>query len=349
MHFLRRNLMSRFSLSCFISLVIVALSALPARATAPVLPPNAIAADTALVVHADASHLTREQVNATITALFGDNAAKLIDAAKPSLDTLNQLIAAGALAITVVANSSDAPGGDILDAPTYSFIQMKPGTDVKALEAIITPMLSPHDRETNVFEVAGDFLVMHEKGRAYPLKGDAARAAMFSDALGTITNTGIQVAFVPDAATRDAMNKAAADAPRGIKEALPLLASSKWITVGLTLGNAPSYVSNANAATDADAKAIVGDIDAAIADLKAKAAKGAGGGDFVALLAPTLVKAFDGVKPAQSGTKVTVTIGTEGLKVLADLAAGLSAIGTQQPGGGRGAGVGAVTPAKEKK
>ncbi|HET6250986.1 MAG TPA: hypothetical protein VFE47_25075 [Tepidisphaeraceae bacterium] len=330
--------------------LVAAMTSLQARAAAPALPPDVIAADTIAVVHVDSAHFNPDQLQSAATAVLGANANKVDEQIKQFKAKYDKAAAAGAEAITLVSGAPKkadaaapaapaAPGAapaaeEKNDGNPIFYIQLKPGADAKAIEAMITEDMPAAEKDKTLFDQAGNFLAVHQKGQAFPVTPDAARTAIFTEALGTISEGSIQIAFVPDQNTRNEMLKNLEAAPKGLKDATPILAKAKWMTLSINLGNNPGISATANAASDADAKALSDSINTSLTDLKAQAANPGPNAGALALVGPLVGQLIDGLKPTTTGTQVTVALKTDTLKMIAGFAANMGMLGAGPGGAG---------------
>ncbi|HET6247258.1 MAG TPA: hypothetical protein VFE47_06105 [Tepidisphaeraceae bacterium] len=316
--------MFRLKLAVLIATLLSA-GALPARGEVSVLPPDVVASDTVAVIRADAAHFNPDKLQAAMTALLGDDAKGIKEMDEPMKkfkDLFNKATDAGIDAMTMVigAPKKDDPDGRRGNGVLY--ITLKPDADVKAVETLLTEKLAERgDKREIVFDQTDNYLAMHTKKQEFPVKPDAARQAIFADALKTLGDSSIQLAFIPDADGRSKLLHSADDAPDRQKDIRPLLAKSSWMALAIDLGTSPQITASANAATESDAKAMSDGIKADLDDVKAQTTKP---GPMI-LMAPLIQKVIDGLKITQAQTRVSVSINVESLKLIADFADSMGA------------------------
>ncbi|MDB5304189.1 MAG: hypothetical protein JWM97_1738 [Phycisphaerales bacterium] len=303
--------------------LVAAMVCLRANAAAPVLPPDAIGADSVLVVHADSNVFTPESLRKAATAVLGPNAADGNQKLAKFEEKYNAIVKAGGQSVTMVQESKpkDAGANEGPDANKQgiTYIQLKPGADVKAIEKTILDEMSPADREKAVFEKKGDFLMMHQKGEAPPAAADAARTKLFSEALSSVSDAAVQVAFVPNQLVRDEAKKGAAEAPKQLQEALPILTNSKWVTIAVKFGNAPAATATANAADAESAQKLADSINGFLGSMKQAAANPNPQAGPEAMIAMMVAPLADSLKPKTDGTKVSMTITGQAVSGIAQM------------------------------
>ena len=272
-------------------------------------------------------------------------------------DRYDQATKAGVTSITIVGTSSqhieDAEGELGADPnaeprrrsmnPPVVYYHLKPNGDIKALEKVMTQDLPEKQAHDVRFEQMENWAVMHQKNQTPPAKVDADRTRAFADALATIPEAAIGLVFIPDAKTKTEMSKTAARAetPKLLKDALPALSGSKWLTLAIALGNDPGIKLSANTADTKSAKTLNDTVNSALDDLKDKAANPGQGGGPMAFIGPMIAPLLDGLRPATNGNAVTVNLKGQPLNSIANLIATFSAMrppqpkaipGTQKPG-----------------
>jgi murein DD-endopeptidase MepM/ murein hydrolase activator NlpD len=308
--------------------LVAAMACLRANAAAPVLPPGAIDADTVVVAHADAASFTPESVRKAATAILGPNAAQGNQGLAKFEEKYNAVLKAGGQSLTMVSEDKSKAAGaaDGAAAPSgqgIMYIQLKPGADVDAIEKTILEDMRAEEREKAVFEKKGDFLVMHQKGEIPPILPDAGRAKVFSDALSSVSDAAIQIAFVPNQAARDKAKQQAGGAPKQVQDAMPILTNSKWVTIAVKLGNAPAATATANTADVASAQKLTDDINGFLAYMKQTAANPNAGGQAgpgpEAMIAMMVAPLADSLKPTTNGTNVSITITGQAVSGIAQM------------------------------
>ncbi len=320
--------------------LVMAIGGWQARAAAPALPPDSVAPNTLAVIHMDAAHFNPDALRTAAKAVLGENADRANDAIAKFQEKYDKAANAGVQAMTIVMTRQSKKAADDAGAgsgpgagpgpgaaarqnqpDTVVYWQLKPGADIKAVKAAATADMPPADRNNAVFEEQGRFLAMHEKNKPLPTGHDAALARTFSDALGTIGDASVQIAVIFDAEAKAEMLKDAQkpDAPKGMKDAAPLLANSKWVTIAVNFGNAPGITATANTADAGSAKQLSDDINTALDDMKQQANNPNGGG-AAAMFAPLIASLADGLKPTQTGSQVSVGIKGQSLNMIAGIA-----------------------------
>jgi hypothetical protein len=308
--------MPQFKLIAAIVLVL-GFSAFRASGAAKVLPPDVIASDTVAVIHVDAAHFNPDKLHATATAMLGDDAKEVDEPMRKFKEAFTKATAAGLDAMTMVMGAPKKDDPDDRRGSGILYLTLKPDADVKAIEAMITEsLLERGDKREMVFDQVDNYLAMHRKKQEFPVKPDANREAAFAQALQSVADATIQVAFIPDAAGRAMMKKAADDAGDQPKDIRPLLAKSSWMTLAITLGSSPQVTGGVSAANETDAASLTEEIKLSLDDFKVQTAKP---GPMV-LVAPLITKVIDGIKIAQTGTHVTVRVNAGSLKLIADFA-----------------------------
>lgn len=292
------------------ALALVALAALNARADLPKLPEKAIADDTFLVVHIDAAKLSPESIDQTLTAVLGAQAGMAQQGMADYRAKYKQMIDAGAESITITAGG---PVGGDKEPIGAGYIKLKPGADHAAFEKMIREEQAKNAKDqAKDMEVAneGDFMIVHEKGKALPTAGSADRAKMFGDAMKG-DSKAVVLAFVPTPEIRAKMKEEMqdkADTPDWAKGAGPLLADSKTMTVDFTLGAAPVIGVKVAAADDASATKLTGIADAGKKQLQGMADQMKQAGPQGAAMAGTFSALADSFKTTSTGSTVAVSI-----------------------------------------
>ncbi len=297
-----------------------------ARAAGIELPPEAIGPDTFFVIHADAAHLTPDQIRAAAATAMGDNADQANDFIASFRERYDKAVKAGVESVVVIGTSSQRVGdaGNNLNAdgkqnqrgmnPPVVWFRLKAGGDMKALEQALMKDVPEKQRGEILFDQVENWVVMHRKGQEAPEKLDPVRSRAFSDALGTMSESAIRLAMIPDAKIKEEMNKFAGRdaAPKLAKDALPPLSASRWITIAVALGNNPGLTISANTADGASARQLRDAVDRALEDLKHPPENG---GPLV-ILGPMLAPLADGMKPMMNGSIVTSSLKGEPLNHL---------------------------------
>ena len=321
-----------------------------ARAAAPTLPPEAVAADTVAVIHLESTHFTPDALRMAAQALLGPNAQRVNDSLTKFEDRYNKAKEAGVQSMTLTMSSSkpsanaagaaDAanPAGAQGSEPKgIAYLELKPGADVNAVEKIMQQEMDPAKREQTEFKKQGNYLAMYQKGQTLPTHGDVTRSTQFANALGSVSNAAVQIAFIPDAATKTQMMDRAngEGAPAGAKEAMPVLANSKWITLAVNFGNAPGVTATASTADADSAKKLVEDINKGLTEMKQSAANGGGQGP-AAMFGPLAGQLAQGLTPTQNGNDVSVSLSGQPLKMVAGFVAMIAGGAPGGPGAGPG-------------
>ena len=333
-------------------MALAALTCISARAAAPMLPPDAIAPDTVAVIHMDAAHFTPDSLRTAAQTLLGPNAQKADDMLGKFTEKYNKASKAGVDGLTIVAGAKakkaagDAPAANADEPPAHGrspmdsgngilYMHLKPGADVKAIESMMKADMPADKAEQTLFDRNKDYLVVHEKTQLLPGTPDAARARTFSDALGTVSEASVQIAFIPDASAKAEMLKSAEKegAPKGVKETLPLLANSKWITLAVNFGNSPGLTVTANTADVGSGKQLSDSINSALADAKQQAANPGPNAGAMGMIGPMIAPMLEGLKPSQAGSNVSMSLKGDSLKMIANLIMQFTG-GMGGPGGG---------------
>ncbi|MDB5292129.1 MAG: hypothetical protein JWL69_3370 [Phycisphaerales bacterium] len=328
--------MPKFKLKMAGAAAVLAMVCLRANAAGPVLPPDAIGADTVMVMHADSSTFTPDGVRKAATAVLGPNAAQGNQGLAKFEEKYNAVLKAGGQSVTMIQGdkpkaAAGAPeAGPGANSQGVVYIQLKPGADVDAIQKAISDEMQPTERENAVFEKKGDFLMMHKKGEAPPVAADATRAKVFSDALSSVSDAGLQIAVVPNQAARDEIKKGAATAPKELRDAVPVLANSKWVTIAVKLGNAPAATATANTADAESAQKLADGMNAFVANMKQAAANPNGqAAGPEAMIAMMIAPLADSLKPTTDGTNVSVTITGKAVSGVAQMFMGAQGGGPQ--------------------
>ncbi|HZL36311.1 MAG TPA: hypothetical protein VFC78_13415 [Tepidisphaeraceae bacterium] len=332
--------MSKFRLAGAMALWILT-AYLPARAAAPELPPDAVAPDTLAVIHMDMTRFTPAALRQAANTVLGPNAAMFNASLASFQEKYDKGQAAGLQSMTLIvgspkkavagAGAAAVPGSPAVGAPGAApaapqavvYLRLQPGADPKALQALIEKDMAPPQRAKAQFKQSGNYLIMHDEGVALPTQSDSTRGKNFASALGTLGTSAIQIAFIPDPQMKQQMLKQAnaGGAPQGMKDAAPLLANSKWMTLGVNFGNAPSLTLSANTADADSAKQLVDAINGGLAEMKQAAAHpGQGGGGGAGMIAPMLAPLAAGLTPTQDGTQVSVSIKGQTLSMIGTMA-----------------------------
>lgn len=314
---------------------IVLLAAGVTRAAAPDLPPESIGADTIFVIHADARHLSPDLLRTAANVVLGDNADRAKDFIARFQERYDKLISGGVESITVIGASGqrvsdaekeldadpNAPPARRNANPPVVYFHLNARGDSKIIEQVFTKDLPEKQKAKMRFEQMDNWVVMHEENQKPPEKEDAARTRAFSDALGTMTDASVAIAFIPDERLKKQMNKGAerVESPKVAREALPALSTSKWVTLAIALGNNPGATASANTADPASAKQLDAAINDGLDDLKQQAGNGEAGA--MIFLGPIIQPLVDALKPTTSGNVVTVKLQGEPLTLIANLIA----------------------------
>jgi len=337
--------MAKMKLSTAMTLLVIL--AAKASFAAPVdLPPDSIGADTVFVIHADAEHLSPGLLRTAAGVVLGDNVERANDFISTFQDRYDKATKAGVTSITIVGTSSQrmADAENQLGAdpnaeprrqsmnPPVIYYHLKAGADVKALEKVMTQDLPEKQRADVRFEQMDNWAVMHQKNQTPPEKVDADRTRAFADAFATIPDAAIGLAFIPDAKTKTEMNKAAGreESPKFMKDALPVLSGSKWLTLAIALGNDPGIKLSATTADAKSAKALTDAANGELDDLKDKAANPGQGGPM-AFIGPMIAPLLDGLRPISNGNAVSVNLKGQPLNSIANLISTISAMRPPQP------------------
>ncbi len=308
-----------------------------AQAAEVELPPDSIGADTVFVIRADARHLTPDSLRTALLIVLGENAERTNDFVAKFRDRYDRATHAGLESITVIGTSTqcmaDAETELGVDAnanvnakrrsapnPPVVYFHLKAGGDAKAVEQVMTEGLPPKQREDARFEPMDNWLVMHQKNQTPPEKPDVDCARAFAEALGTTGDSAVGMAFIPDAKTQKDMNAFAKrdSAPKLAKEMLPALATSKWITLAIALGNNPGLTAKANTIDAPSARQINDAVSGALDDLLQSANGGNNAGAMI-FLGPILKPLAEGLRPISSGNMVSVKLTGEPLNLIANL------------------------------
>lgn len=313
--------------------LVLALATLPARAAGVDLPPDSIGPDTIFVIRADAQRLSPDLLRGAVFSVLGENAERLNDFMAKFCERYEKATAAGVESIYVVGSStqrvSDAEKELVPEAegarrsrrpmnPPVVYFRVKPTVNESALEQLMTRDLSEKQKQDVRFEPMDNWVVMHQKDQTPPEKVDADRAQAFSEALASTAESAVALVVIPDARMKGEMTRASGrdGTPELAKKALPILQSSRWMSLAMTLGNNPQLSAKVNAA-DADGAAQLRDAASSALDKLKEQAPNQGGP--MAFIAPMLTPLIEGVRPTLSGTMVGSTLKGEPLNMIANL------------------------------
>lgn len=319
----------------------VALMGLSARAAAPELPPDAVTAQTIAVIRADSAHCNPDALKAAAYSILGANASKTDEALAKFKEKFDKVQETGVEAMTLVMTKPAEPKSAEPTAAAY--LMLKDGSDPKAVEKMIREQMPENKKDDSAFEEQGKYLVIHQKNQPLPTGPDAAKSQVFADALGSISDAAIQIAFIPDADMKEKMSKSGAegDAPPYAKDAVPIVVNAKWITLAVALGDTPGLTFGINAGDDASATKLADDITAGLEDLKKQAANGGGPG---AMFGPLVPQIADAMKPTTRGGVVSAGLKGKPLTTIAMLVMQFTGMGAGGPGAGPASGAPAPAP-----
>jgi hypothetical protein len=317
---------SRFSFATAAALL-VAMACLRAQGAGQVVPFGSVGDDTILLIHISGAHCSPEALKEAAKVVLGANAAKADDGIAKYKEMYDKAVAAGIEGATIAVRE-EKPAGDAprKEPKPVVYFQLKEGADIEAVKKLVTSDMSAADRESAVFEKLplGE-LVMYEKGSPPPANFDKDRALPFAEALATVGDAAVRIAFVPTAHLKEKMVKE--EAPiKGMKEAASALANAKWTTVSVHLGNAPGMKSTVNTADAGSAKQLSDAINAVLDELKQQAANPKPDNPM-AMFGPLVAPLIEGLRPATDGTKVTMGIKGEALANIANFAAQMGMLG----------------------
>lgn len=350
--------MTKFRLAGAMGMCVL-MACLTARAAAPELPPDAVGTDTSVVVHLNPAQFTPANLRSAMQAVMGPNAQQLEPNIAKFEAAYKKAQDAGVESMTLVftpaASAAEPPAAGAAQPPPAKngpqglvYMKLKSGADPAAVEQAVKSDMSDEQKNATDFKSAGKYLILRDKGQPIPTKSDDARARQFADALGTVADAAIQIAFIPNAQTKKEMIQEAnaGNPPPAVKDAIPLVANSKWVTIAAALGNAPSLKITANAADANSATRLSQDINNALAQLKqfaGQAAQGQGGPG--AAMAAMVANLAQGIAPAQNGNEVSIAIQGPTLGRIANMGFMFYALQHRPSGGGFGPPPGGGRPA----
>lgn len=292
-------------------------TSLTALADATPLPPDAIAADTVAVIRVDSTHFTPDRLQAAMNMLLGDEAKEVDEPLKKFEAFFTKATDAGVVAAAMIIEAPKKDDRKERGGTSVLYLTLKPDADVKVIEDLFTKkLMEPGDKREIAWDQADNYLAMHTKKQEFPVKTDAAREAIFVEAMKTVADASIQAVFIPDDAGRKMLRDSAAnsDAKQDIR---PTLAKARWTSLAIDVGNSPRVKVAASLATEDDAKATVEVIKKDMDLIRTAIAKP---GPMM-LAAPMIGKVLDGLKIEQANTRTSVTINAESLKLIADFVA----------------------------
>ena len=316
------------------------------------LPPESVGPDTVFVVRADAHHLTPDLLRTAVNGVLGDNADRAKDFVATFTDRYERLTRAGLESITVIGTSTqrisdaerevaadpNAPPRRRMQNPPVIYLHVAAGADVHTIEDVLTQGSPEAQRADLRFEQLDNWIVMHDKDQNPPEKVDADRGKAFAQALDTLPDAAAALAVIPDVRLKGQMEQAAArdETPKFLKAALPILAASQFMTIGVALGNDPNLKLSVKALDQPSAQKLSDAVGAALDEFKAQINDGQGGGRmaFIGVLVGPMLDAF---RPSTAGAVVTVSLRGETLTSMSNLIFTLRSF-APPPGGPNGPG-----------
>lgn len=248
--------------------LLIATLNLPAAARAAdaaPLPPEACAADVAMVVHLDLTRLTQAQADAAIKAIGGDHATLLNEGVKAATLQRDELINAGVDRVIMFACAG--PDGDALPVAMFG---LKAGADPAATEpAILRVLFGAHgDQMPFQLQLSNGWLIF------CPFKLPSTTTnPILPPALKQVGDAPAYLIFMPTATLRDHLTKELEKAPpaegppASVRSLVLSVANAEWISISAHLGDKPTFSAVFQMADEGAAKKLLADHDQASKDL----------------------------------------------------------------------------------
>ena len=288
---------------------VLALAVLCARVQSAVeLPATAITDDTYVVANMSMAKLDPASLEASAKVILGANIAMAQEGLTKYKAKYDDYVSTGAESVTIVMSGDPSQGKE---PEPVVYIKMKAGSDHKALEDKIKAEQAKEGKpqETEISN-DGDFMVMRKKGTALPTAGSADRAKSFMDLLGA-GDRAFVLSFIPNDKVRAQMKeklKADPSQPAWMQTLSPFMADSKSVVLEAKIGDAPNLGVSVTAADEASAKGISDAVVQGSQQLKEHAGQMKQAGPQFAGMADAFNSLADALKPAQSGSKVELSI-----------------------------------------
>ncbi len=309
-------------------MAVLSIVSVKARAEFPALPGTAIGDDSIAVIHFNTAKFDPASVKASVKAILGAQAGVADEGIKKFSDKYDEVIKSGAQSMTMVVGSAAKKG----DEPRMAaYIQMKPGSDAAAIQKAMTADMKDSEAADAVFEKSGNFLVMHKKGEDLPTKASDTQAKALAAAVTDAGDKAIVIAFAPTEGARAQLTAELAekqDMPAPAAEAAAAFINAKWVTLSVTLGDAPALGIGVQASDDASATKLMDQINAGLKEALDKTKEN----PLFAMAVPLL----DALKPTKAGSKITMGIDGKTIAPMAQMLAGFAGAAGPRPGPGQG-------------
>ncbi len=189
---------------------------------------------------------------------------------------------------------------------TAFMVAMKPGSDPAAVKQLVGEAAGPKETDKLAFDPAGDSLVVHEKGRPLP-NTSPETAKAFSDALAA-GDGAVVVAMVPTDSIRTMATETLAKSapPPLVKQMVPTLLASKWVSLSVALTPAPAISIAIEQPDKAGADKLAGQIDQGLGMAREFTARMRQQGQ--AQQANMMDSVIAPLKPAQDGSRLTMNL-----------------------------------------
>jgi hypothetical protein len=240
--------------------VVLILASLPAIAAMPAPPDQLIGENTVLLISINGDQLTPDVLRAAAQAVLGENAA----IARQPLDRFQQFYdqarQAGVQSVCIIVSRPGVPALDV---------KLRQDADPAAAQKLMAPRFVVGGQQVTSQRI-GDDLVLYQQNPPPQTAPSAARAKMVNEALANAGDQALVVIFAPTQFLRDTVNRELAhdSVPSFLKTVGPDFFNSRWTTLAITLGAAPSLKWTIQQPDAASAGKLMEKIPQALAQLK---------------------------------------------------------------------------------
>lgn len=269
----------------------------------------------AVMVKLDVAKLDPAAVRAAAQAAMGPMAR----AADVPLQQYEQAYGRATTAgVTGVRLAVGLPGGPGQEPAGAVLVSLKPGADVEAVKQLVASSVGPAQAAKLDYQQSGDTLLVHETGSPMP-STTPEKAQAFADAFSAAGDRAVVVAMVPDDAMRKQLDGLLAkpSTPPLAKEMLPTLLQSKWITMGVALGEDSNIQITVEQPDKAGADKLLELADQGLGQLKKMSAQMRSKGHSQE--ANTLDGMIEPLRPTQDGPRLTTTLNTPATAMAASI------------------------------
>ena len=285
-------------------MVLVALAAWPAAASAAPTTAPAVGEGTVFVTRFDLSKLAPADVERAAKVLF-QRQAELAPSLATYADMHKKASAAGITMVQfLVALPGDRIGGP---SPTVIDATFAGEPDAEVVRPLIAQVLGPDSAAGLAYDKVGRDLLVHPKADALPT-ADAAQSKVFADAAGAIGDRSFIQIFVPNLGLRTTFlgDLAKINSPPFATDLARSLLDSRWIAAGVDAGDAPTLTLLIEQPDAAAAEQLQRRIEVAIEQSKKMLASQPAAGKLA--WADDVSNLLDKLKPARDGSRVTVAL-----------------------------------------